>query len=162
VKKKPPFNTDAARRLRAMAKAIEAGETLMDVAAKFGLDVAFLHRIASPRQRHRYRKITADMLQIAASRVAKGDSYAKVAASLDIRLRALVSAMRKRGLLATKLRPAPVDLSPAIGLYQKGVPIAEIARTIGCSVPTLYSYFRKYSVPLRRGRLRKGKFRPAT
>src|SRR5580704_1477994 len=98
---------NAPSRLRALADALEEGESLTEIAARFRVPIRVLQRIVTPKTR-RYRPATsicAEQLDVAAKLIAEGKTFKQAAAILRVPVSTLTATMLKRGLSAKHLRP---------------------------------------------------------
>jgi hypothetical protein len=133
-----------------MADAIEAGQSLTDVAVKFRVPATALQRVIGPKRKTQRGRLTPEILEIAADRIRKGETFAKIADALDISLSVFTATMIKHGLTAKNLRPSPSAKFPlAITLYRDGVKMSEIVRRTGYKESTLYNHFHKHGVSRR-------------
>jgi hypothetical protein len=134
-----------AKRLRAIADAIEEGNDLTDVAAQFGIPIRTLRRVAAPRPRMEPRRGKPAVSQVTLARAAKrirdGANYREVASELGVKLTTLIRALTKRGITMRKVRDG--GLSEAIELYRSGSKLSEIRERTGIPTMTLYSHLAK-------------------
>jgi hypothetical protein len=148
------------RRLEAIAKAIQSGKSLTEVAAKFRVPLQALHAVVTPKRSlvRPSKIVTAEMLAAAADLIGQGKSLTSAAKALHVPFSTLRINMLKHGLRFHRLRPLSVlekNLQLAITDYREGIKVEEISRRRNIPERTLYTHFRKLGVPLRQTRRHK-------
>ncbi len=142
-------------RLRALADALDLGESLYDLAARFRIPIRALHRVITPKNKY-YRPATSigmDELLEAVKLVRTGKTVKEVAAVLRVSTSTLAENMLKHGFPVSRLRTSLRDRSERLRLaaadYQDGIPIAEICLERQVSERALYTYLNHRGIALR-------------
>jgi transposase-like protein len=153
-----PTLLNAPQRLRAIAEAIEQGNSLTRVAARFRVPIRVLQRVVTPKRslRRPSKVISPKTLAAAVELIRQRHSFKATAILLKVNLSTLSSALLKHGFTAKKLRPPDVardeKLAQAVSAYQQGAGVADICRTTGIPERTLYAHLHRQGVPFRQPR----------
>lgn len=140
------------QRLRAIADALDRGETLTDLAHQYGIPIRILRRLAvlRPRTSAGRRRAIGDILLVKAiARAREGATYREIAKELRVNLHTLRKALDRKGVTPKTVRAGLME--QAIALYRSGMKVTAISAATGIPLPTLYAHLReeKYGQLLR-------------
>ncbi len=138
---------EGARRLRHVADAIQARESVTDVAIRMGAQYMALRNLCLPRARQYVgapRAISDELVAEAIFLARAGKTTKEIAERLHVNLWTISRALSKADAIPMLLRAE--RMKKAVKLYKQGTPPQKLMKKFGVSKNTLYVHLRKAGV----------------